>query len=111
MLSRSGAACDRRVMLRMLRAVTAGRDHPPAKTERTLASTHCFSPSVMMPASRRQLALKDMKEADGASMMGKISSRFTADFMGLTPFFSLDRLGGGRLRCHLRTVRVIYTLA
>ena len=27
MFSRSGAACDLRVMLRMLRAVTAGRDH------------------------------------------------------------------------------------
>ena len=52
--------------------------------------------------------MKDMKEADGASMMGKISSRFTADFMGLTPFFSLDRLGGGAAKmsptdrsCHL----------
>ena len=62
-------------------------------TERTLASTHCFSLSVMMPASRRQLALKDMKEAEGASLIGKISSRFTGDFMALSaligPFFSL----------------------
>ena len=64
-----------------------------AKTERTLASTHCFSLSVMMPASRRQLALKDMKEAEGASLIGKISSRFTGDSMALSaligPFFSL----------------------
>ena len=57
----------------------------PAKTERTLASTHCFSSSVMMPASRRQLALKDMKEAEGASLIGKISSRFTGDFIALRP--------------------------
>jgi hypothetical protein len=55
----------------------------PAKTERTLASTHCFSFSVMMPASRRQLALKDMKQAEGASLIGKISLRFTGDFMAL----------------------------
>jgi hypothetical protein len=57
----------------------------PAKTESTLASTHCFSLSVMMPASRRQLALKDMKEAEGASLTGKISSRFTEDFIALRP--------------------------
>jgi hypothetical protein len=38
----------------------------------------------MMPASRRQLALKDMKDAEGASLIGKISSRFTGDFMALT---------------------------
>jgi len=70
----------------MLRAVTdRAAIISPAKTERTLASTHCFSPSVMMPASRRQLALNDIKEAEGASLIGKISSRFTGDFMALTP--------------------------
>jgi hypothetical protein len=39
----------------------------------------------MMPASKRQLALNDMNEADGASLIGKISSRFTGAFMVLTP--------------------------
>jgi hypothetical protein len=62
-----------------------------AETERILASTHCFSPSLMMPASRRQLAFKDMKEADGASLIGKISSRFTGDCMILTPYASSSR--------------------
>jgi hypothetical protein len=38
----------------------------------------------MMPASRRQLALTDMKDAERASLIGKISSRFTDDFMALT---------------------------
>jgi hypothetical protein len=38
----------------------------------------------MMPASRRQLALKDMNEADGAPWIGKISCRFTGAFMVLT---------------------------
>jgi hypothetical protein len=61
----------------------------PAKTERALASTQCFSLSVMIPASRRQLALKDMKDAEGASLIGKISSRFTGDFMALTTDRSL----------------------
>jgi hypothetical protein len=28
--------------------------------------------------------LKDMKDAEGASLIGKISSRFTGDFMALT---------------------------
>jgi hypothetical protein len=57
----------------------------PAKTDRTLASTHCFSLSVMMPASRRQMALKEMKEAEGASLIGKMSSRVTGDFIALRP--------------------------
>ena len=43
------------------------RSLPLPKQKKTLASTHCFSRSVMMPASRRQLALQDMKDADGAS--------------------------------------------
>jgi hypothetical protein len=33
--------------------------------------------------------LKDMNEADGASLIGKISSRFTGDFMVLTPKWPL----------------------
>jgi hypothetical protein len=37
----------------------------------------------MMPASRRQLALKDMKDAEGASLIGKISSRFTGESMAV----------------------------
>ena len=78
--------------------VGANGQSSPANTERTLASTHCFSVSVMMPASRRQLALKDMNEADGASLIGKISSRFTGDFIVLTPkspFLPQDRHGAG----------------
>ena len=107
MFSRSGAACDLRDVTNA-EAVTAGRDHSACQNRKNSGIHPLLLPSVMMPASRRQLALKDMKEADGASMMGKISSRFTADFMGPTPFFSLDRLGGGAAKmsptdrsCHL----------
>ena len=68
----------------------------------------------MMPASRRQLALKDMKEADGASLIGKISSRFTKDSMVLTPnglfFLAQDGLGAAA-KMSPQGVRVIYTLA
>jgi hypothetical protein len=35
----------------------------------------------MMPASRKHLALTDMKEADGASLIGKIRSRLIWGFM------------------------------
>jgi hypothetical protein len=35
----------------------------------------------MMPASRRQLALNDIKEAEGASLIGKISSRDWTQFV------------------------------
>jgi hypothetical protein len=31
------------------------------------------------------VALKDMNEADGTSLIGNISSRFTGDFIVLTP--------------------------
>jgi hypothetical protein len=72
---------------KILRYFPTEREAPfvsPAKTARTLASTQCFSLSVMMPASRRQLALKDMKDAEGASLIGKISSRFTAESMAVS---------------------------
>jgi hypothetical protein len=75
-----------------------------------------------MPASRRQLALKDMKDAEGASLIGKISSRFTGESMAVStnrpfllvqdePFFSFRTNWGRSPRCHPRRVRVIYTLA
>jgi hypothetical protein len=56
----------------------------PTRTKCTFASTHRFSLSVMMPSPQRQPALKDMKDAEGASLIGKISSRFTGDLMALT---------------------------
>jgi hypothetical protein len=67
-----------------------------------------------MPASRRQLALKVMKEAEGASLIGKIISRFIGDFIALSRDRAPSSLRideGQPLRCHPRGVGVIYTLA
>jgi hypothetical protein len=99
---------------KILRYFLTEREAPfvsPAKTARTLASTQCFSLSVMMPASRRQLALKDMKDAEGASLIGKISSRFTGESMAVStnrPFLlAQDELGPlakmppAKSSCHL----------
>jgi hypothetical protein len=38
--------------------------------------------------------LKDMKEAEGASLIGKISSRFTGDFIALRPRSALSSRSG-----------------